>query len=47
MTLAHYIYSTTFENTPNFNYAAAISVFILICISILSFIQIKVGDKRD
>ena len=47
MTLAHYIYSTTFENTPNFNYAAAISVFILICISILSFIQMKVGDKRD
>ena len=47
MTLAHYIYSTTFENTPNFNYAAAISVFILVCISILSFIQMKVGDKRD
>ena len=47
MTLAHYIYSTTFENTPNFNYAAAISVFILVYISILSFIQMKVGDKRD
>ena len=47
MTLAHYIYNTSFVDTPNFNYAAALSVFILISISILSFIQMKVGDKRD
>ncbi len=47
MTLAHYIYNTTFVDTPNFNYASALSVFILISIAILSVIQMKVGDKRD
>ncbi len=47
MTLAHYIYNTTFVDTPNFNYASALSVFILVSIAILSVIQMKVGDKRD
>lgn len=47
MTLSHYIYSTTFENTPNFNYASALSVFVLLSIAILAILQMKVGDKRD
>ena len=29
MTLAHYVYNISFVETPKFNYAAAISVFIL------------------
>lgn len=47
MTLAHYIFNISFVETPKFNYAAALSVFILICVATLSFIQMKVGDKRD
>ena len=47
MTLAHYIYNISFVETPKFNYAAALSVFILVSVAILSAIQMKVGDKRD
>lgn len=47
MTLAHYIFNISFVETPKFNYAAALSVFILVCVATLSFIQMKVGDKRD
>ena len=47
MTLAHYVYNISFVETPNFNYAAAISVFILITVAILSILQMKVGDGRD
>lgn len=47
MTIAHYIYDTSFVKTPNFNYAAAMSVFILVSVAVLSAIQMKVGDKRD
>ena len=47
MTLAHYVYNISFVETPKFNYAAAISVFILVSVAILSAIQMKVGDKRD
>ena len=47
MTLAHYIYNISFVETPKFNYAAALSVFILVSVAILSAIQMKVGDSRD
>ena len=47
MTIAHYIYDTSFVSTPNFNYAAAMSVFILVSVALLSAIQMKVGDRRD
>ena len=47
MTLTHYIYNISFVETPKFNYAAALSVFILIVVAVLSAIQMKVGDKRD
>ena len=39
MTLAHYIYNISFVETPKFNYAAALSVFILVSVAILSAIQ--------
>lgn len=47
MTLTHYIYNISFVETPEFNYAAALSVFILVVVAVLSAIQMKVGDKRD
>jgi len=47
ITMAHYIYNLSFKYVPNFGYAAAISFVILILIAILTFTQMKVGDKRD
>ena len=47
MTLTHYIYNISFVETPKFNYAAALSVFILVVVAVLTAIQMKVGDKRD
>lgn len=47
MTLTHYIYNISFVETPKFNYAAALSVFILVVVAVLPAIQMKVGDKRD
>ena len=47
MTLTHYIYNISFVETPKFNYAAALSVFILVVGAVLAAIQMKVGDKRD
>ena len=46
MTMSHYIYNMSFVETPKFNYAAALSVFILVSVAILSAIQMKVGDER-
>ncbi|GAA5086992.1 sugar ABC transporter permease [Microbacterium yannicii] len=47
MSMAHYLYEVSFQKNPNFGYAAAISYVILMLVAILSFIQMKVGDKRD
>lgn len=47
MTLSHYIYNISFVETPKFNYAAALSILILVIVAILSAIQMKVGDSRD
>ena len=44
MTLTHYIYNISFVETPKFTYAAALSVFILVVVAVLSAIQMKVGD---
>lgn len=46
LTMSHYIYKTSFEYNPQFGYAAAMSYLIFIMVAILSFIQMKVGDKR-
>ena len=45
MTLAHYIYNISFVETPKFNYAAALSVFILVSVAILSAIQMTSVTK--
>ena len=47
MTMSHYIYNMSFVQSPNFGYAAAMSILILIMVAILALIQMKVGDKRD
>ena len=41
------IYNTCFVSSPNFGYACAMSMSILVMVAVLSFIQMKVGDKRD
>ncbi len=47
ITMTHYIYDVSFRYVPNFGYAAAMSYLILIIVAILSFIQLKVGDRRE
>ncbi len=47
ITMTHYIYDVSFKYVPNFGYAAAMSYVILIIVATLSFIQLKVGDKRE
>lgn len=46
LTMSHYIYKASFEYNPQFGYAAAMSYVIFILVAILSFMQMKVGDKR-
>ena len=46
MTMSHYIYNTSFVQSPNFGYAAAMSIVILVMVAILAVIQMKVGDAR-
>lgn len=47
MSMAHYIYNLTFIQNPNFGYAAAVSIIILVMVAILALLQLKVGDARD
>ena len=47
ITMSHYIYNTCFVSTPNFSYASALSMLILVMVAVLSAIQLKVGDRRD
>lgn len=46
ITMSHYIFRMSFEYSPKFGYAAAMSYVILILVAVLAFIQMKVGDKR-
>lgn len=46
ITLSHYIYKMSFQYSPKFGYAAAMSYVILILVAVLAFIQLKVGDRR-
>lgn len=46
LTMSHYIYKASFEYNPQFGYAAAMSYVIFILVAVLSFVQMKVGDKR-
>jgi lactose/L-arabinose transport system permease protein len=46
MTMSHYLYELSFQKSPNFGYAAAISYVILILVAVLALVQMRVGDKR-
>ena len=45
MTISQYIYDLSFKYNPQFGYAATVSYAILILVALLSFVQIKVGDR--
>ena len=47
ITMSHYIYNTSFKFVPNFGYASAMSYLIVVMVVILTFIQMRVGDKRE
>ena len=47
ITISQYIYNILFKYSPDFGYAAAVSYVIMVLIVVLSFIQMKVGDKDD
>ena len=47
ITISQYIYNLLFKYQPNFGYAAAVSYVIVVLIVLLSFIQMKVGDKDE
>ncbi|MBR1912140.1 MAG: sugar ABC transporter permease [Treponema sp.] len=47
ITISQYIYNLSFLNNPQFGYAAAISYIILIMVALLSFLQLKIGDKNE
>lgn len=47
ITISQYIYNILFKYSPDFGYAAAVSYVIVIMIVVLSFIQMKVGDKNE
>ena len=46
LSVSQYIYRLSFEYSPRFGYAAAMSYVIFILVAILAFIQMKVGDRR-
>ena len=46
ITISQYIYNLSFVFNPQFGYAAAVSYMILIMVAVLSFIQMKTGDKQ-
>jgi lactose/L-arabinose transport system permease protein len=47
ITISQYIYNLLFKYQPNFGYAAAVSYVIVVLIIVLSFVQMKVGDRDE
>lgn len=46
-TISQYIYNLSFEYTPNFGYAAAVSYSIVVFVVILTIIQFRIGRDDD
>lgn len=46
LSVSQYIYRLSFQYSPRFGYAAAISFVVFIMVAVLSFIQMRVGDTR-
>lgn len=47
LSISQYIYNLSFEYTPNFGYASAVSFAILVFIIILSAVQFKIGGTDN
>lgn len=47
MPIAHYIYNLAFGGVPNFGYACALSMMILLVVGAITMVQMKVGDRRE
>lgn len=47
MPIAHYIYGLAFNGVPNFGYACALSMVVLVVVGVMAIIQMKVGDRRE
>ncbi|MHC1786801.1 MAG: carbohydrate ABC transporter permease [Christensenellales bacterium] len=47
MSMSLYIYNSTFVNVPKFGYASAMAYTIFIMVAVLSFIQMKAGEKKQ
>lgn len=46
ISISHYIYNLSFAYSPQFCYAAAVSFLVLIMVAVLTFIELKAGDRR-
>jgi lactose/L-arabinose transport system permease protein len=46
LSVSQYIYRLSFEYTPRFGYAAAVSYTIFVIVAVLTLVQLKVGDRR-
>ena len=46
LSVSQYIYRLSFQYSPRFGYAAAISFIVFILVAVLAFMQMKVGDTR-
>lgn len=47
LSISQYIYNLSFEYTPDFGYASAVSYAIVVFVIVLSAIQFKVGSDRN
>ena len=46
ISISQYIYRLSFQYSPRFPYAAAMSFVVFVLVGVLALIQIRVGDKR-
>jgi lactose/L-arabinose transport system permease protein len=46
LSVSQYIYRLSFQYSPRFGYAAAISFVVFLLVAILAFAQMRVGDQR-
>ncbi len=46
VSISQYIYRLSFQYSPQFPYAAAMSVFVFLLVAVLALVQMRVGDQR-
>lgn len=46
LSISQYIYRLSFQYSPRFSYAAAMSFIVFILVAVLAMIQMRVGDRR-